>query len=126
MSAADRIIRWTTAVAVIGVSVIAAAVCYEHAGDLVRAHGETGWKLPDSGGKLNPDGLKLLQEEPCSQIHGILRLLKRRMPADSNIPYTIRAGGRRSGPSTVSGSWRRPGSRAVAGHAAGQHAAQHG
>jgi hypothetical protein len=40
MTAADRVIRWTTAVAVIGV---AAVVSYEHAGDLVRAHGETGW-----------------------------------------------------------------------------------
>ncbi len=29
--------------AVIGVAAIAAVVSYEHAGDLVRAHGETGW-----------------------------------------------------------------------------------
>jgi hypothetical protein len=43
MAAADRIIRWTTAVAVIGVAAIATAVSYEHAGDLVRVHGETGW-----------------------------------------------------------------------------------
>ncbi len=43
MTAADRIIRWTTAVAVICVAAIAAVVSYEHAGDLVRAHGETGW-----------------------------------------------------------------------------------
>ena len=43
MIAVDRIIRWTTAVAVIGVAAVAAAVSYEHAGDLVRAHGETGW-----------------------------------------------------------------------------------
>jgi hypothetical protein len=43
MTAADRIIRWTTAAAVIGVAAIAAVVSYEHAGDLVRAHGETGW-----------------------------------------------------------------------------------
>jgi hypothetical protein len=43
MTTADRIIRWTTAVAVIGVAAIAAVVSYEHAGDLVRAHGETGW-----------------------------------------------------------------------------------
>jgi hypothetical protein len=42
MTAADRVIRWTTAVAVIGVAAIAAVVSYEHAGDLVRAHGETG------------------------------------------------------------------------------------
>jgi len=44
MSAADRIIRWTTAVAVIGVAAVAAVVSYEHADDLVRAHGETGWR----------------------------------------------------------------------------------
>ena len=43
MTAADRIIRWTTAVAVIGVAAIAAVVSYKHAGDLVQAHGETGW-----------------------------------------------------------------------------------
>jgi Protein of unknown function (DUF2637) len=43
MTAADRIIRWSTAVAVIGVAVIAAVVSYGHVGDLVRAHGETGW-----------------------------------------------------------------------------------
>ena len=43
MIAADRIIRWTTAGAVVGVAAIAAVASYEHAGDLVRAHGETGW-----------------------------------------------------------------------------------
>jgi hypothetical protein len=43
MTAADRVIRWTTAVAVVGVAAVAAVVSYEHAGDLVRAHGETGW-----------------------------------------------------------------------------------
>jgi hypothetical protein len=43
MTAADRIIRWSTAVAVIGVAAIAGVVSYEHAGDLVWAHGETGW-----------------------------------------------------------------------------------
>ena len=43
MTAADRVIRWTTAVAVIGVAAVAAVVSYEHADDLVRAHGERGW-----------------------------------------------------------------------------------
>src|SRR6202050_4999635 len=43
MTAADRIIRWTTAAAVIGVAAVAAVVSYEHAYALVRAHGETGW-----------------------------------------------------------------------------------
>jgi len=37
------VIRWTTAVAVIGVAAVAAIASYEHAYDLVRAHGEAGW-----------------------------------------------------------------------------------
>ena len=40
---ADRVIRWTTAVAVIGVAAVAAIASYEHAYDLVRTHGEAGW-----------------------------------------------------------------------------------
>jgi hypothetical protein len=43
MTAADRVIRWTTAGAVIGVAAVAAVVSYEHASDLVREHGESGW-----------------------------------------------------------------------------------
>jgi hypothetical protein len=43
MNAADRVIRWSTALAVLGVAAIAAVASYEHAYDLVRAHGETGW-----------------------------------------------------------------------------------
>jgi len=43
MSAADRIIRWTTAGAVVGVAAVAAVASYEHAYDLVRVHGESGW-----------------------------------------------------------------------------------
>src|SRR6266568_1482090 len=44
--AADRVIRLTTAVAVIAVAVVAEVAevaSYEHAYDLVRAHGEAGW-----------------------------------------------------------------------------------
>ena len=41
--AADRIIRWSTAGAVVGVAAVAAVASYEHAYDLVRAHGEVGW-----------------------------------------------------------------------------------
>ena len=55
MSAADRIIRWTTAGAVIGVAAVAAVASYEHAYALVQAHGEAG-----STGRLVPitvDGL---------------------------------------------------------------------
>jgi hypothetical protein len=43
LAAADRVIRLTTAVAVIGVAVVAAVVSYEHTYDLVRARGEAGW-----------------------------------------------------------------------------------
>jgi hypothetical protein len=43
MSSADRIIRWSTAGAVLGVAAVAAAASYEHAYALVSMHGETGW-----------------------------------------------------------------------------------
>ena len=43
MSGADRVIRWSTALAVVGVAAVAAVASYEHAYDLVRAHSETGW-----------------------------------------------------------------------------------
>jgi Protein of unknown function (DUF2637) len=39
----DRIIRWTTVGAVIGVAAVAAVASYEYACALVRAHRETGW-----------------------------------------------------------------------------------
>ena len=55
MTAADRVIRWTTAGAVVGVAAVAAVASYEHAYALVRAHGEAGWT-----GRLVPltvDGL---------------------------------------------------------------------
>jgi Protein of unknown function (DUF2637) len=53
--AAERVIRWTTAGAVVGVAAVAAVASYEHAFALVRAHGEAGWT-----GRLVPltvDGL---------------------------------------------------------------------
>src|ERR1700743_1619467 len=43
MSDADRVIKWSTACAVLGVAAVAAVASYEHAYDLVRAHGESGW-----------------------------------------------------------------------------------
>jgi len=52
---ADRVIRWTTAGAVVGVAAVAAVASYEHAYALVVAHGEAGWT-----GRLVPltvDGL---------------------------------------------------------------------
>ena len=55
MNVADRVIRWSTALAVVGVAAVATVVSYEHASALVRAHGESGWT-----GRLIPltvDGL---------------------------------------------------------------------
>ena len=43
MSVANRVVRWSTALDVLGVVLVAAVVSYEHASDLLRAHGETGW-----------------------------------------------------------------------------------
>jgi hypothetical protein len=43
MISADQVIRWSTALAVLGVAAVAAVASYEHAYDLVRAHGESGW-----------------------------------------------------------------------------------
>jgi hypothetical protein len=42
MITADRVIRWTTAGAVVGVVAVAAIASYEHAYALMRAHGEAG------------------------------------------------------------------------------------
>jgi hypothetical protein len=42
MTGADRIIQWSTALAVLGVATVAAVVSYEHAYDRVWAHGESG------------------------------------------------------------------------------------
>ena len=38
----DRLIRITTALAVVAVAVVAAIICYQHAYELVRSHGESG------------------------------------------------------------------------------------
>jgi hypothetical protein len=43
MTSADQVIRWSTAGAVVGVAAVAAVASYEHAYELVRAHGEAGW-----------------------------------------------------------------------------------
>jgi hypothetical protein len=43
VTAADRLIRWATALAVVGVAGVAAVASYEHACALARAHGEVGW-----------------------------------------------------------------------------------
>jgi hypothetical protein len=55
MTAIDRIIRWSTALAVVSVAAVAAVVSCERVSALVRAHGEFGWT-----GRLIPltvDGL---------------------------------------------------------------------
>ena len=72
MTAADRIIRWSTALAVLGVAAVAAVVSYEHASALVRTHGESGWT-----GRLIPltvDGLI------CASSMVLLRQLDLRLP----------------------------------------------
>jgi hypothetical protein len=43
MTGTEQVIRWSTAGAVLGVAAVAAVASYEHAYDLVRAHGEAGW-----------------------------------------------------------------------------------
>jgi hypothetical protein len=43
MMAGDWVIRWSTVSVVLGVAAVAAAGSYEHASDLVRMHGESGW-----------------------------------------------------------------------------------
>jgi hypothetical protein len=43
VSGADRVIKCSTAGAVLGVATVAAVASYEHAYDLVRAHGEADW-----------------------------------------------------------------------------------
>lgn len=40
MRDADRLLRWSTAVAVLGVAAVAAVASYEHGYDLVRASGD--------------------------------------------------------------------------------------
>ena len=42
MSRADGAIRWSTALAVLGVAVVAAVVSYQHGYEVVHAHGEAG------------------------------------------------------------------------------------
>lgn len=42
MSGVDRVIRWSTALVVLGVAVVAAVVSYQHGYEVVRSHGETG------------------------------------------------------------------------------------
>jgi hypothetical protein len=43
MSGTDSVINWSTVGAVLGVAAVAAVASYEHAYDLVRTHGESGW-----------------------------------------------------------------------------------
>jgi hypothetical protein len=43
MMAADRIVRWSTAVAVLGVAAVAVLASDEQANELGRSHGDSGW-----------------------------------------------------------------------------------
>jgi hypothetical protein len=51
MNSVDRVIRWSTALAVVGVAAVDAVVSCEPAYALVREHGESGWT-----GRLTPNG----------------------------------------------------------------------
>jgi hypothetical protein len=57
VSSVDRVIRWSTAGAVLGVAAVAAVASYEHAHDLVRAHGEYGWTGTGIGRRAATDHL---------------------------------------------------------------------
>ena len=63
MMAADRIIRWSTAGAVVGVAAVAAVASYEHAYDLVRAHGEVGWPARLVDGLIYASSMVMLASE---------------------------------------------------------------
>jgi len=63
MSGADRVIRWSIALAVLGIALAAAVASYEHASALVRPHGEPGWTahlVP-----LTVDGLRSFSLQRC-------------------------------------------------------------
>ena len=44
----DRLIRITTALAVVAVALVAAVISYQHAFELVRSHGESGMTAPSA------------------------------------------------------------------------------
>jgi hypothetical protein len=48
----ERIIKWSTAAAVLCVATVAAVVSYDHAYALVRTYGEDGWTA-----RLDPSGI---------------------------------------------------------------------
>jgi hypothetical protein len=60
MGTADRVIRWSTALAVLGVAAVAAVASYEHAYDLVRAHGEAGWTARLVDGLIHASSMVML------------------------------------------------------------------
>ena len=63
----DKLIRITASVAVLAVAVIAAIISYQHACELIRAHGKAGataWLLP-----LTVDGLILERADAASAHH---------------------------------------------------------
>ncbi len=60
--AADRVIRWSTALAVLGVAAVAAVASYEHAYDLVRAHHESGWAPVEDTSEIGHDADPLQEQ----------------------------------------------------------------
>ncbi len=84
MTGVDKVIRWSTAGAVIGVTVVAAAASYEHAYAMVYARGETGWTA-----RLIP----LLQHlrHAWRSLSPLLRGLPAHRPATCATPLAISA-----------------------------------
>jgi hypothetical protein len=69
VTAAERVIRWSTAGAVVGVAAVAAVASYEHAYARVGAHGEGGWT-----GRLMPlkvDGKQVASDSNYVRSHDV-------------------------------------------------------
>jgi len=86
MRSEDRVIRWSTALAVLGVAAVAAVASYEHAYEFLRAHGESGWTTTD--GKTRTaiiaaiDGAGVCgATRPASSMASTTPSVLRRMPA---------------------------------------------
>jgi hypothetical protein len=92
INAADRTIRWSTALAVVGVAVVAAVVSYEHVSALVRAHGdeddaETLMELVANNAKRfrgTSKRFKLWPRSCSAQKSGTLVLLSATCPGEGN------------------------------------------
>jgi Protein of unknown function (DUF2637) len=69
VTVADRVIAWSTAGAVVGVAAVAAVASHEHAYDLMRAHGESGWAahmVPLTVDGLQAQAAEAFADEPAA------------------------------------------------------------